>query len=337
MEILRMTLRVRQTRLIKWASFYIFINPELINAWPYITVWITGSILRAVPSIQSNLSPFQWNLYIIEFPRVVFGGNSTKIWNSARLIKLPIGFLRTVATTNSEEFCRNSRNRLWEQIFQRILFKNFTSETISSKFFDTKLSLTQGSPSICQISMAYLGCRHLSVCLVSLFAGAKDWTSDAGNQKRRPLFLLQFPKHNVLDTCPLQCENQFRGSFGHTLKIGYFRSTLGGNKDFYQHSERTCVSSKQCIFVISSQRYYDKYPACLHPARVEGLFTGKCRCILYKHGWGLREQWCANSLESLLTGVLSRPSLQCAPPCLRSTSISTSSKFLDNNKSVFSF
>ena len=41
--------------------------------------------------------------------------------------------------------------------------------------------------------MAYLGCRHLSVCLVSLFAGAKDWTSDAGNQKRRPLFCFNFP------------------------------------------------------------------------------------------------------------------------------------------------
>ena len=89
--------------------------------------WPTASILRTVPSIQYKLSLFQWNLYIIELPRIVFGGNSTKIWNSARLIKLPIGFLRTVATTNSEEFCRNSRNRLWEQIFQRILFENFTS------------------------------------------------------------------------------------------------------------------------------------------------------------------------------------------------------------------
>ena len=217
-------------------------------------MWITASILRAVPSIQYNLSLFQRNLYMIELPRIVFGGNSTKIWNSARLIKLPIGFLRTVATTNSEEFCRNSRNRLWEQIFQRILFKNFTSETISSKFFDTKLSLTQGSPSICQISMAYLGCRHLSVCLVSLFAGAKDWTSDAGNQKRRPLFLLQFPKHNVLDTCPLQCENQFRGSFGHTLKIGYFRSTLGGNKQIFINTLRELACLQNSAYLSSAAR-----------------------------------------------------------------------------------
>ena len=147
--------------------------------------WPTASILRTVPSIQYKLSLFQWNLYIIELPRIVFGGNSTKIWNSARLIKLPIGFLRTVATTNSEEFCRNSRNRLWEQIFQRILFENFTS------FFDTKVFLIQGSPLIRQIIMAYLGCRHLSVCLVCLFV---DWTSNAGDQKRRPLFFASVPQ-----------------------------------------------------------------------------------------------------------------------------------------------
>ena len=185
-------------------------------------MWITASILRAVPSIQYNLSLFQRNLYMIELPRIVFGGNSTKIWNSARLIKLPIGFLRTVATTNSEEFCRNSRNRLWEQIFQRILFKNFTSETISSKFFDTKLSLTQGSPSICQISMAYLGCRHLSVCLVSLFAGAKDWTSDAGNQKRGPLFCFNFPNIMFLTHVLSNVKINFEEALGTLWKRSFF-------------------------------------------------------------------------------------------------------------------
>ena len=161
----------------------------------------------------------------------------------------------------------------------------------------------------------------LSVCLVSLFAGAKDWTLYTRNQNKDPFF--RYHSTNIIFLASQMWKSITR-KFWKFWKSLIFCSLWPKWRDLDQHSERTCVSSKQCIFVISSQRYYDKYPACLHPTRVEGLFTGKCRCILYKHGWGLREQWCANSLESLLTGVLSRPSLLCAPPCLPSTSISTS-------------
>ena len=213
--------------------------------------WPTASILRTVPSIQYKLSLFQWNLYIIELPRIVFGGNSTKIWNSARLIKLPIGFLRTVATTNSEEFCRNSRNRLWEEIFQLILFENFTSETISSKFFDTKVSFTLGNLS--NINSIF-GIPSFKYLLGLPFCRCKRLDFVCPEPKKETSFLPPLPKHNVLDTCPLQCENQFRGSFGHTLKIAHFWSTFGGNKQIFINTLRELVCLQSSAYLSSAAR-----------------------------------------------------------------------------------
>ena len=227
--------------------------------------WPTASILRTVPSIQYKLSLFQWNLYIIELPRIVFGGNSTKIWNSARLIKLPIGFLRTVATTNSEEFCRNSRNRLWEEIFQLILFENFTSETISSKFFDTKVSFTQGNLS--NINSIF-GIPSFKYLLGLPFCRCKRLDFVCPEPKKGDLFFcLPTPNIMFLTHVLSNVKINFEEALGTLWKSLIFDPLLAEINRFL-----STLWEKKCIFVISSQ--IDKYPACLHRTRVWGLFTG---------------------------------------------------------------
>ena len=67
--------------------------------------------------------------------RLYFVGKSTKIWNSAGLIKLLFGFPRTEARTNSEEFCKNSQICLWGQnLFGNNLWQDNYSSTVFNQF-----------------------------------------------------------------------------------------------------------------------------------------------------------------------------------------------------------
>ena len=189
-----------------------------------------------------------------------------------------------------------------EIAFERKSFNWYYSKTLQVKLFPrsflTRKCLLPWA--ICQILIAYLGFRNSSICLVCLcLAGAKDWTSYARNQKRRPLFLPSLPKHDVLDTCPLQCENQFRGSFGHTLKIAHFWSTFGGNKQIFINTLREEVHI--CIQYVSIQLAYigHVYEACSQV--LSTIFVKKYNCTSTDGVWGSSDAqtvWKASWQES---------------------------------------